>query len=130
MCARPPFQPTVLWLSAGGADTGYVLRGVMVDIRSKSDIRADHGRSATSASVLRVWSVWPAFAADLRTPRWDLTVRGVQIEAKPKIHRRLGRSPDKGEAVVLALGGEGPVMHFVDIGGLRESRLTNMWKRR
>ncbi|HEY6021463.1 MAG TPA: hypothetical protein VIY48_16625, partial [Candidatus Paceibacterota bacterium] len=39
---------------------------------------------------------------DLSAPRWVMTVRGVKIEEKEDIHKRLGRSPDKGDAVVLA----------------------------
>lgn len=41
--------------------------------------------------------------ADLCAPRWSLTARGVRIEAKDEIHKRLGRSPDAGDAVAYAL---------------------------
>ncbi|MEY2669202.1 MAG: hypothetical protein RJA59_1840, partial [Pseudomonadota bacterium] len=40
--------------------------------------------------------------ADLCAPRYRLTSRGIQIEGKEEIIRRLGRSPDRGDAVVLA----------------------------
>ena len=40
--------------------------------------------------------------ADLTTPRWKLTGSGIQIESKDDIRKRLGRSPDKGDAVVMA----------------------------
>jgi hypothetical protein len=40
--------------------------------------------------------------ADLVAPRYRLTARGIQIEDKADIKRRLGRSPDRGDAVVLA----------------------------
>jgi hypothetical protein len=40
--------------------------------------------------------------ADLTAPRWKLTPRGIQIEEKIAIKERLGRSPDKGDAVVMA----------------------------
>lgn len=46
--------------------------------------------------------------ADLSTPRLDaraLQVRGIiQVESKEEIRKRLGRSPDKGDAVVMAYG--------------------------
>ena len=42
---------------------------------------------------------------DLVAPKWTLTPRGVQIESKEEIKKRLGRSPDKGDAVVIALYG-------------------------
>lgn len=40
--------------------------------------------------------------ADLAAPRYRVTARGIQIEDKAEIKRRLGRSPDRGDAVVLA----------------------------
>lgn len=40
--------------------------------------------------------------ADLTAPRWKLTPRGIQIEAKEEIRKRIGRSPDRGDAVVLS----------------------------
>lgn len=39
---------------------------------------------------------------DLTASRYKLTVAGVQIEDKDDIKERIGRSPDKGDAVVLA----------------------------
>ena len=40
--------------------------------------------------------------ADLTAPRWSMTARGVQVESKEDIKKRIGRSPDAGDAVVLA----------------------------
>lgn len=40
--------------------------------------------------------------ADLCAPRWKLTVRGIQVESKEDIIARLKRSPDCGDAIVLA----------------------------
>lgn len=42
--------------------------------------------------------------ADLSAPRWKPTPRGIQVELKEDIETRLGRSVDKGDAVVMALG--------------------------
>jgi hypothetical protein len=41
--------------------------------------------------------------ADLATPTFDVKTSGIQIEAKDEIKKRLGRSPDKGDAVVMCL---------------------------
>jgi hypothetical protein len=51
--------------------------------------------------------------ADLAAPRWELTPRGIKVEAKPDIVKRLGRSPDKGDAIVLAMneGGKAAAKH-------------------
>jgi len=40
--------------------------------------------------------------ADLVAPRWVMTARGILVEPKKDIRKRLGRSPGKGDAVVLA----------------------------
>lgn len=42
--------------------------------------------------------------SDLCAPAWKLTARGVQVEGKEDLIKRLGRSPDKGDAVVYAMG--------------------------
>ena len=41
--------------------------------------------------------------ADLTAPRWSMTARGIQVEDKEAVKKRIGRSPDSGDAVVLAL---------------------------
>lgn len=43
----------------------------------------------------------PELRADLTAPRWELRAKGIQIEGKEDIRKRLGRSPDKGDAVVM-----------------------------
>jgi hypothetical protein len=46
----------------------------------------------------------PKLKADLCAPRWKATTRsGIQVESKEDLMRRLGRSPDRGDAVVYAL---------------------------
>lgn len=40
--------------------------------------------------------------ADLTAPRWSLKASGIQIESKDEIKKRIGRSPDKGDALVYA----------------------------
>jgi hypothetical protein len=43
----------------------------------------------------------PELKADLCAPKWKLTARGIQIEAKEEIKKRIGRSTDSGDAVVM-----------------------------
>jgi hypothetical protein len=45
----------------------------------------------------------PELKADLASYRWRLTRNGVIVEAKDEIRKRIGRSPDKGDAAVMAL---------------------------
>lgn len=40
--------------------------------------------------------------ADLTSPTFDIGMRGIQVETKEKLVKRLGRSPDRGDAVVMA----------------------------
>ena len=56
--------------------------------------------------------------ADLCAPRWKPTPRGIQVELKVEIVKRLGRSPDCGEAVIYAFAQDGPMMPdgLMDIG--------------
>jgi Terminase large subunit, T4likevirus-type, N-terminal len=46
----------------------------------------------------------PQLFADLTAVRWKLTSRGIQIESKEDLKKpeRLGRSPDRGDAVIMA----------------------------
>jgi len=44
----------------------------------------------------------PQMRADLCAARFDLTVRGIRVERKDEIKKRLQRSPDRGEAVIYA----------------------------
>jgi hypothetical protein len=41
--------------------------------------------------------------ADLAAPRYEVTARGIKIEDKNQIRKRLGRSPDDGDAIVMGL---------------------------
>jgi hypothetical protein len=43
----------------------------------------------------------PELLADLCAPRYKITTSGVLVEEKKEIKARIGRSPDKGEAVML-----------------------------
>lgn len=44
----------------------------------------------------------PELLADLCAPKWKLSTAGILIESKDDIIERLGRSPDCGDAVVMA----------------------------
>jgi hypothetical protein len=49
----------------------------------------------------------PVLMADLTTPTFEVVPRGIKVEAKEDIVRRLGRSPDRGDAVVMSWYGGG-----------------------
>lgn len=52
--------------------------------------------------------------ADLAAPHWELTQRGIQIEDKDSIKKRIGRSPGKGDAAVMCLAdGNAAVKRFM-----------------
>jgi len=44
----------------------------------------------------------PELLADLTAVKWKLGLRGIQAESKEDLIKRLGRSPDCGDAIVLA----------------------------
>lgn len=45
----------------------------------------------------------PELRADLAAPTYEVTSRGIQVEGKDDLRKRLGRSPGKGDAVVMCL---------------------------
>jgi hypothetical protein len=45
----------------------------------------------------------PELRADLAAPTYEVTARGIQIESKDDLRKRLGRSPGKGDACVMCL---------------------------
>ena len=45
----------------------------------------------------------PELRADLAAPTYSVGPRGIVIESKDELRRRLGRSPGKGDAVVMCL---------------------------
>jgi len=45
----------------------------------------------------------PELLSDLTAPRWKMTLQGILIEPKEDIVKRLGRSPDCGDALVLSI---------------------------
>jgi hypothetical protein len=45
----------------------------------------------------------PDIRADLAAPHWKLSARGIQLEDKADIRKRIGRSPGKGDAIVMCL---------------------------
>lgn len=44
----------------------------------------------------------PMLVSDLTTPRYEITQRGIKVETKEDVVKRLGRSTDEGDAVVMA----------------------------
>jgi hypothetical protein len=44
----------------------------------------------------------PELRADLCALTWSLKARGILLESKDELRKRLGRSPGKGDAVVMA----------------------------
>lgn len=42
-------------------------------------------------------------AAELAAPRWEPTIHGIKVEEKRIVAARLGRSPDRADAIILSL---------------------------
>lgn len=56
----------------------------------------------------------PILTADLTAPTFEITKQGIKLETKEDLVKRLGRSPDKGDAVVMSWS-SGP--KFMSDGG-------------
>jgi hypothetical protein len=53
--------------------------------------------------------------ADLTAPHYRITAQGIELEPKDKLKERLGRSPDRGDAVVMAwYSGARMASHYYD----------------
>lgn len=68
---------------------------------------------------------------DLTAPTWDLKSAKILVEPKEDIRERLGRSPDKGDAVIMALAGGDAVKKkgFLH-SGFRPTVIANLGRRR
>jgi hypothetical protein len=44
----------------------------------------------------------PALRADLAAYKWKMTAAGIQVRSKEEMQEELGRSPDDGDAVIMA----------------------------
>ena len=58
----------------------------------------------------------PELLADLTAPRFSVRSSGIQVEPKADIKKRIGRSPDKGEALMYA-----------NVDTLRRDPVTGSW---
>jgi hypothetical protein len=64
----------------------------------------------------------PEVIADLCAPKWQLGQNGIQIESKKDIRKRIGRSPDVGDAIVMCLSeGEAVITRRLADAGRRRS---------
>ena len=64
---------------------------------------------------------------DLTSPRWKVTSTGrIQIESKDDIKERIGRSPDKGDAVVQAFGARAP--RFIEGVRPQGTEKVSVWR--
>ena len=68
----------------------------------------------------------PMLRADLCSCRWSVSARGIQIESKDEVKKRIGRSPDVGDALVLSLADmTGPSVSLV---GPEEPDASEDWR--
>lgn len=61
--------------------------------------------------------------ADLAAPRWKMSSRGIQLEEKTDIRKRIGRSTDRGDAVVMCLTEANKALARRAMGGSRGGRM-------
>lgn len=65
----------------------------------------------------------PVLMADLTAPTFEITKQGIKLETKEDVVKRLGRSPDKGDAVIMSWSA-GP--KFMSDGGEWITRRDNL----
>ena len=73
----------------------------------------------------------PELLSDLTSIRFKVTTQGVQVESKEDIFERIGRSPDRGDSVILAhanpsMPGEGIFQYFKDAYTVQQAELARV----
>lgn len=73
--------------------------------------------------------------ADLCAPHYDVGLRGIKIEDKDDIIKRLGRSPDKGDATVYAFAARPLIVGYETVQsrpatGQIAQRMNSDWKKK
>lgn len=62
----------------------------------------------------------PELRADLAAPTYEVSARGILVESKDDLRKRLGRSPGKGDAVVMCLSeGNAAVKRLLNTSSLQ-----------
>lgn len=109
-----------------GGDCYAALRENGISAKSYMGVKPSHGRTADKKLTftnVRTQSYWrlrealdpsqpggspiclprdSVLLADLCAPKYEVTARGIKLESKEEVVKRLGRSPDRGDAVVMA----------------------------
>lgn len=96
-------QQNVHVLPINGAAKSFGLAGVLRFANLRSEL---HWRMREALDPLNPDPIAlppdRQLAMDLAAPRWTLMKQGIVVESKDDIKKRLGRSPDRGDAVILA----------------------------
>jgi hypothetical protein len=120
--------PVIVDLGGGwGGDALIALKDNGIDCVSFNGVSVSHARTRDGKLKFvnkRAESIWkfreeldpsqeggsvialppdPELKADLSSYRWEVTAQGIKIEDKDEQKKRLGRSPDKGDAAVMCL---------------------------
>jgi hypothetical protein len=72
----------------------------------------------------------PELLADLTSPTYEIKTKGIVLEAKEEIRKRIGRSPDRGDAVVMALSEGNKAMARVHSGFGRNGKAPKVVTKR
>ncbi len=95
-----PVQPINFAESSDGTDKTGALR--MVNVRAEAYWTLREALDPANGQAIAL-PPDDELRADLAAPHYKIVPRGIQIEAKEDIAERIGRSPDKGDAVAIAL---------------------------
>jgi len=71
----------------------------------------------------------PVLLADLTAPTFEPTATGIRVESKEDVKDRLGRSPDKGDAVIMSWW-EGPKAESASLDWIEHSEFRRGLQRR
>lgn len=103
-CLRPVLGDAVIAMNGAASSSARDKSGQLAFVNSRAEWywTAREALDPTSGQEIAL-PPDPELRADLCAPTWKLTARGIQVEAKEDLAKRLHRSPDKGDSCIYAL---------------------------
>ena len=99
---RIPVQP----FNGAGSSSGRTKDGNLAFVNKRAEawwrFREELNPDQPGGSIVAL-PPDPELLADLTAPTYEPTARGILVEEKKKIRERIGRSPGKGDAVVMCM---------------------------
>lgn len=100
VCAE---DPTLSHVQVDGVNVGEAARNPKRFLNRKAELWWEIGREQSIAGAWNLATIDDRTAADLAAPRFEINSSGkIKIESKEEVRKRIGRSTDDADALILA----------------------------